>query len=117
MTSPFTSPAVRIPLLADFSLVVSWKKVLELGQASEVIPPGTKVLVPFKDSEDLAARLPWRAGARGSRFRSLPSCPLLDARLFVRHGARIGGQPRSPSGFPRGFLVNGAAARAAFQAS
>lgn len=55
MTSPFTSPAVRIPLLADFSLVVSWKKVPELGQVSEVIPPGTQVLMPFKDSEDHGA--------------------------------------------------------------
>lgn len=31
MTSLSASRAVRIPLLADFSLVVSWKKVPGLG--------------------------------------------------------------------------------------
>lgn len=57
MTSLSASRAVRSPLLADFSLVVSWKKVPGLEQARAAIPPGTRVLVGFKDSEDLATRL------------------------------------------------------------
>jgi methylenetetrahydrofolate reductase (NADPH) len=46
-----------MPLLADFSLVVSGKKVPGLVEAGAVIPPGTRVLTGFTGTEDVAARL------------------------------------------------------------
>ena len=72
MTSPSASPAVRTPLLADYSLSVSGKKVPALGQASGIIPPGTRVLMPFVDSEDLAARLETARAVRALGFAPVP---------------------------------------------
>jgi len=72
MTSPSASPAVRTPLLADYSLSVSGKKVPALGQASGVFPPGTRVLMPFVDSEDLATRLETARAVRALGFTPVP---------------------------------------------
>lgn len=113
MASPSTSLAARIPLLADFSLVANSKKVPELGRASAVIPPGTKVLMPFKDSEDLAARLATARAVRALGFapvpviaaRALPSAEMLSEYLAGLRAAGaapaalvVGGDPEEPRG-------------------
>lgn len=113
MISPSASLAARIPLLADFSLVVNSKKVPELGQASGVIPPGTRVLMPFKDSEDTAARLATARSVRALGFAPVPVVAargLLSAEMLREYlaGLRaagagpaalvVGGDPEQPRG-------------------
>jgi methylenetetrahydrofolate reductase (NADPH) len=113
LISPSASLAARIPLLADFSLVVSSKKVPELGQASGVIPPATRVLVPFKDSEDRTARLETARSVRALGFTPVPVIAargLLSEEMLREYlaGLRaagaaaaaliVGGDPEQPRG-------------------
>lgn len=106
MTSPPASPAARTPLLADFSLVVSWKKVPGLEQAQAVIPSGTRVLVGFKDSEDLAARLETVRAVQALGF--VPVLTIAARRLVSEEMLReFLGEARAAGAAARALVVGG----------
>jgi methylenetetrahydrofolate reductase (NADPH) len=76
-TTTTAKTGAAAPLLADFSLGVTWHGVRELEQARAAIPPGTRVHVGFVDSEDLATRVATVRAVR--RFGYLP-VPIIAAR-------------------------------------
>jgi methylenetetrahydrofolate reductase (NADPH) len=106
MTSPRASPAARTPLLADFSLVVSWKRVPGLEQARAAIPLGTRVLVGFKDSEDLATRLETVRAVQALGF--VPVLTIAARRLVSEEMLReFLGEARAAGAAARALVVGG----------
>jgi methylenetetrahydrofolate reductase (NADPH) len=71
------APALRTPLLADFSLEMTGKDVAGLADAAPGIPPGTRIHVTFLGSEDLPTRV---AAARAVRELGFVPVPHLSAR-------------------------------------
>lgn len=142
----FASPAFRVANLSALimnltsnGLLFVLTRYLQSAQGRSALEAGLMML-PIAAPVPLMAPLAGRATARrgpvpvllaGAALAGTGQLSLLAvgvsspyALLFLSQQylslasyGRIGGQPRSPSGFPRGFLVNGAAARAAFQAS
>jgi methylenetetrahydrofolate reductase (NADPH) len=101
MTSPTDArPGATSPLLADFSLGVTWHDVGELERARSVIPPGTRIHVGFVDSEDLAMRV---AAVRAVRRFGYVPVPIIAARRLRSEemlraylaGLRVAGASRS----------------------
>jgi methylenetetrahydrofolate reductase (NADPH) len=83
MVSPVTATAPVLPLLADFSLGVTWRDIPELEQSRAVIPPGTRVHVGFQDSDDTAARI---STARAVKRSGFVPVPIISARRQLSEG-------------------------------
>jgi methylenetetrahydrofolate reductase (NADPH) len=59
-------------MLADYSLGITAKELGELEPARAVIPPGTRVHIGFRDSEDLTMRVSTARAVRRSGFVPVP---------------------------------------------
>ncbi len=100
-------------LLADYSLGIAAKELGELEPARAVIPPGARVHVGFRDSEDLAMRVSTARAIKRSGFVPVPVIAArrllsermlreyLDALRTAGAGGRVlvvAGDPAQPRG-------------------
>lgn len=83
VNAPGDGAAARDPLLADYSLGVAWSEIGELDPARAIIPPGTRLLIGFRDDSDLAKRV---STARAIRRAGFVPVPIIAARRLLSEG-------------------------------